>query len=161
MENIIIRQLEQTDNKAIAQIIRNSLAEFGANKQGTVYYDPTTDDLYSLFTISNAVYYVAELNGELVGGAGIFPTDALPDGYCELVKMYLKKEARGSGLGRHLIDKSLQWAKENGYTHCYLETMPELRKAVSVYEKFGFSYLNGPLGNSGHFGCDVWMIKEL
>jgi putative acetyltransferase len=161
MENITIRQLEQNDNKAIAQIIRNSLAEFGANKPGTVFYDPTTDDLYSLFKTTGAVYFIAELNGEVVGGAGIFPTDALPAGYCELVKMYLEKNVRGSGLGRHLIDKSLLWAKENGYTHCYLETMPELRKAVSVYEKFGFSYLNGPLGNSGHFGCDVWMIKEL
>jgi len=39
--------------------------------------------------------------------------------------------------------------------------MPELRKAVSVYEKFGFTYLTGPMGNTGHFGCDVWMIKEL
>ncbi len=30
--------------------------------------------------------------------------------------------------------------------------MPELRKAMSVYEKFGFKYLDGPLGNTGHFG---------
>ena len=48
-----------------------------------------------------------------------------------------------------------------GYKKVYLETMPELGKAVSVYEQFGFQYLNGPMGNTGHFGCDVWMIKEL
>ncbi|RTL60365.1 MAG: GNAT family N-acetyltransferase [Sphingobacteriales bacterium] len=161
MENIQIRQLQQDDNKAIAVIIRNSLAEFGANKPGTVFYDPTTDDLFTLFQTPGSVYFIAELDGEVVGGAGIFPTPALPEGYCELVKMYLKKEVRNMGLGRHLIDKALHWARKNGYTHCYLETMPELRKAVSVYEKFGFSYLNGPMGNSGHFGCDVWMIKAL
>ena len=39
--------------------------------------------------------------------------------------------------------------------------MPELGKAVSVYEKFGFAYLTGAMGNTGHFGCDVWMIKDL
>ena len=33
----------------LAQIIRTSLAEFGANKPGTVYFDPTTDALYELF----------------------------------------------------------------------------------------------------------------
>lgn len=161
MENVIIRELKQSDNKVIAQIIRDSLAEFGANKPGTVYYDPTTDDLFSLFKTPGAIYFIAELNNEVVGGAGIFPTQALPVGYCELVKMYLKKEVRGMGLGRYLINKNLEWAKANGYTHCYLETMPELRKAVSVYEKFGFNYLNGPLGESGHFGCDMWMLKAL
>jgi putative acetyltransferase len=161
MQNISIRLLGHADNNSIAEIIRNSLAEFGANKPGTVYYDPTTDDLYSLFKTKGAVYFIAELNNKIVGGAGIYPTDNLPVGYCELVKMYLKSEVRGMGLGRHLIDKCLLWARENNYTHCYLETMPELRKAVSVYEKFGFTYLTGPMGNSGHFGCDVWMVKEL
>jgi putative acetyltransferase len=48
-----------------------------------------------------------------------------------------------------------------GYTQVYLETMPELKKAVRVYEKFGFTYLTGPMGNSGHNGCDIWMIKTL
>jgi putative acetyltransferase len=43
----------------------------------------------------------------------------------------------------------------------YLETMPELRNAIGLYEKAGFTYLSGPMGNSGHFGCDLWMIKEL
>ena len=161
MENIDIRQIQETDSPSIAIIIRNSLAEFGANKPGTVFYDPTTDNLFALFQTKGSVYFIAELNGVIVGGAGIFPTDALPGGYCELVKMYLKSEVRDMGLGRHLINKCLQWAKENNYTHCYLETMPELRKAVSVYEKFGFTYLDGPMGNSGHFGCDVWMVKKL
>ncbi|MGE5106990.1 MAG: GNAT family N-acetyltransferase [Sphingobacteriales bacterium] len=161
MENIYIRQIQEADNQSVAAIIRASLAEFGANKPGTVYYDPTTDNLYNLFQTKGSVYFIAELNNKIVGGAGIYPTDNLPAGYCELVKMYLSKDVRGMGLGRHLIDKSLQWAKENNYTHCYLETMPELNKAVSVYEKFGFTYLTGPLGNSGHFGCDVWMVKEL
>ncbi|HET9057597.1 MAG TPA: GNAT family N-acetyltransferase [Chitinophagaceae bacterium] len=161
MKDITIRLLTAADNVAIAKIIRTSLEEFGANKPGTVYYDSTTDNLYELFQKKGAVYFIAEYNGDIVGGAGIYPTDNLPTGYCELVKMYLKKEIRGIGLGRHLIDDCLKWAKENNYTHCYLETMPELRKAVSVYEKFGFEYLQGPLGSSGHFGCDVWMVRQL
>jgi putative acetyltransferase len=32
---------------------------------------------------------------------------------------------------------------------------------VKVYEKFGFIYLDGPLGNTGHFGCNVWMLHKL
>ena len=159
---ICIRPIEARDNKSIASIIRTALEEFGANKPGTVYFDASTDDLYNLFkNQSGSVYFVAEENGVLLGGAGIFPTEGLPEGVCELVKMYLAKEARGKGLGQKMIQHVMNWAKENGYKTVYLETMPELAKAVKVYEHFGFEYLNGPMGNSGHCGCDLWMSKQL
>ena len=158
---INIRPIEIKDNTGLAVIIRNSLAEFGANKPGTVYFDPTTDTLHELFQLPGSFYLVAEQGYQLLGGAGIFPSGGLPQGVCELVKMYLHKDARGKGLGRLLIDSCLQKAKKMGYKSVYLETMPELGKAVSIYEKFGFRYLNRPMGNTGHFGCDVWMVKDL
>jgi putative acetyltransferase len=160
-DEVRIRAIEPTDDAALAVIIRDALAEFGANKPGTVFYDPTTDALFRLFREPGSLYYVAESKGRLLGGAGIFPTEGLPEGVCELVKMYLHGDTRGRGLGRLLIDKCLAEARTMGYKKVYLETMPELRKAVSVYEKFGFSYLDGPMGNTGHFGCDVWMLLTL
>lgn len=160
-ESITIRDIEPRDNAELAQIIRASLAEFGANKPGTVYFDPTTDNLYLLFREQGSHYYVAESGSTLLGGAGIFPSPGLPDGTCELVKMYLRPEARGKGLGRMLIDKCLETAREKGYKRVYLETMPELAKAVKTYERFGFRYLEGPMGNTGHFGCDVWMLLDI
>lgn len=160
MENVFIRTIQPADNKALAIIVRNTLAEFGANHPGTVYYDPTTDDLYHLFQKEKSIYYVALINNEIVGGAGIYPTDGLPPDTCELVKMYLLPKARGAGLGRELISRSLEFAKSTGYMKVYLESMPELKKALGIYEKFGFQYLDGPMGNSGHFGCDKWMLLE-
>lgn len=156
-----IRPIESRDNEALAKVIRTALAEFGANKPGTVYFDPTTDALFELFRTSGSYYYVATLDEKVVGGCGIFPTENLPQGTCELVKLYLAKEARGTGLGKQLMEQSMSWAKENGYTHVYLESMPELKKAVSIYEKVGFQPLDHPLGNSGHDGCDIWMLKAL
>jgi putative acetyltransferase len=78
-----------------------------------------------------------------------------------LVKLYLKNTARGTGLGKKLMLQSMEWAKANGYTQVYLESMPELAKAVSIYENVGFTRMNAPLGNSGHCGCDIWMTKQL
>lgn len=156
-----IRQIQPGDNPELALIVRTALTEFGANKPGTVYYDESTDHLFELFQTPGSCYFVAEEDMQLLGGAGLFPTPGLPEGWCELVKMYLRKEARGLGLGRKLIAHCLEEAKSRGYHTVYLETMPELRKAVAVYEKFGFEYLDGPVGNSGHFGCDVWMKKTL
>jgi putative acetyltransferase len=137
------------------------LAEFGANKPGTVFFDPTTDALYELFRTPGSVYFVALDANQVIGGCGIFPTENLPEGTCELVKLYVDQSARGKGLGKLLLEKSMHWAKNNGYTQVYLESMPELSKAVSIYEKLGFKNLPGPLGNSGHDGCDIWMIKTL
>ena len=161
MNEIILRTIQPADNTAIANIIRTSLTEFGVNKPGTVYYDESTDHLYELFCKKGSVYYVAEKNNELIGGGGIYPSDGLPEDVCELVKMYLKKEARGLGMGKELITKCIDFAASNGYKKVYLETFPELAQAVSVYKKFGFTYLDGPMGNTGHFGCDVWMMKKL
>ena len=158
---ILIRTIQPADNKDIAFIVRGALAEFGANKPGTVYYDEATDHLYEAFQIPASKYFIALDEQGLLGGAGIFPTPGLPEDTCELVKMYLTARARGKGLGKRMIEKCLEFAKEAGYKKVYLETMPELQKAVHVYEKFGFRYLNGPMGNTGHFGCSIWMLKEL
>lgn len=159
--NIHIRTIQPSDNKELAAIVRNTLAEFGANRPGTVYFDSSTDTLFELFQTPRSIYYVAINEEKPVGGAGIFPSAGLPRDTCELVKMYLLPEARGVGVGRLLIEKCLAFAKEAGYKKVYLETLPELKKAIHVYEKFNFTYLPGPMGNTGHFGCDVWMIREL
>ena len=161
MNHAVIRHILPSDNAALANVVRTSLAEFGANHPGTVYYDPTTDHLFELFQKPGSIYFVATLDDEVLGGGGIFPSGGLPDDTCELVKMYLKKSARGLGLGKSLIEKCIEFAKSKGYKNIYIESMPELKKALGIYEKFGFEYLNGPMGNTGHFGCKIWMMKKL
>ena len=161
MKEIHIRLINKNDNEALAVIIRSALKEFGANKPGTVYFDDTTDKLFELFQQPKAAYHVVTINNEVVGGGGIFFTEGLDADTCELVKLYLSPESRGLGLGKILINNCLHKAMEFGFKKVYLETMPELTSAVPMYENFGFTYLTGPMGNSGHGGCDIWMIKQL
>lgn len=162
LTDFTIRTIQPKDNAALARIIRTTLEEFGANKPGTVYFDETTDYLYELFSgRPHSVYHVAEWRGEVVGGGGIFPSPGLPEDTCELVKMYVLKKSRGTGVGRGLIQKSIDFAMEAGYKNIYLETMPELKQALNAYAKFGFEYIHHPIGNTGHFGCDLWMLKKL
>ena len=162
MDNdVCIRKIQAQDNAGIATIIRSTLAEFGANHPGTVYYDDATDHLYELFQQPASCYFIALLNGETVGGGGVYPTRGLPENTCELVKMYLLPVARGKGMGKMIINRCIATAQNMGYNNMYLETMPELEQAIIVYEKFGFEYLNGPMGESGHFGCSKWMLRAL
>lgn len=161
MHHVLVRKIKQTDNIALAKIIRDTLAEFKANKPGTVYFDDATDHLYEVFKKDKSIYFVAEYDDEIVGGAGIYPTENLAAGTCELVKLYLSQKGRGKGIGKILLQKCIDAAKEMGYKKIYLETMPELTIAIPMYEKYGFTYLTAAQGSSGHTGCDVWMIKDL
>ncbi len=159
---IIIRPIATGDNAALARTIRNTLTEFGAAKPGTAYYDKATDHLYELFQQTpRSAYFVAESAGEVLGGGGIFPTANLPADTVELVKLYLLPAARGRGVGKALIDHCLAAARAAGYARVYLETTEELTQAIPLYEKLGFTYLPEALGNSGHFGCQIWMARAV
>ena len=158
---MLIRKIVADDNSVMAEIIRNSLLEFNAAKPGTVYFDETTDHLSELFTEKKAAYFVIDINNKIAAGAGFFPTKGLPENTCELVKMYVDKKFRGKGYGQALLEKCIEEAKNEGYKKMYLESMPELKNAISMYKKNGFEYLHGPMGNSGHNGCDIRMIKDL
>jgi putative acetyltransferase len=158
---ISIEKIQPEDNQAIALLIREVLTEFGANKPGTVFTDPTTDHLYQLFQNQKSQYFIAKDDGIIVGGCGIYPTIGLPEGCIELVKLYVSKSHRSIGLGKQLMEKSIEAAISEGYHEVYLETLPELHIAVGLYEHLGFEYLDHPYGDSGHFACDLWMRKNL
>jgi putative acetyltransferase len=155
------RPIEVEDNKEIAELIRTVFKEFKIDRPGTVYFDPTTDNLYKLFREPGSEYWIALENGKIVGGCGVYPTPGLPEGCAELVKFYLASSHRGKGIGRQLMEKTFESSKEYGYRQLYLESLPELNRAISLYEKAGFKFIPGPMGNSGHFGCNIWMLKEL
>jgi len=159
--NIIIRQVRKEDNIVLAKIIREVFEEHNAPRAGTVYSDPTTDNLFDLFQISKAVLFVAEENSTILGCCGIYPTEGMPEKYVELVKYYLTPEARGKGIGKELMEHCISSAIEFGYKKLYLESLSQFSKAVSIYERQGFQKLSQPLGKSQHSTCNIWMIKEL
>lgn len=158
---IKIRKIKESDNKELATLIRVIFREFKIDKPGTVYTDPTTDHLYDVFKQEGSDYWLAEEDGVILGGCGIYPTAGLPNGCVELVKFYLSADARGKGIGKILMQKSIESAQHYGYNEVYLESFPELSTAIGMYEKAGFKKLDHALGNSGHFACNIWMLLVL
>lgn len=158
---ITIREIKKEDDPVISSVVESVLVEHGVNRPGTAYYYDSLNHMSDFYLIRNGIYFIGSFDGKVSGGAGIYPTDGLPEATCELVKMYLLPEARGKGLGKALIEKYIAFAHQNGYTKVYLETMPELQNAVRVYEKLGFTLIPNALGNSGHFVCTIRMIKDI
>jgi len=158
---MIIRKIKRKDNPHLAKMIRDVFEEFDAPRQGTVYSDPTTDKLYELFLTRGSVLWVSEEDGKTVGCCGIYPTEGLGSGRCELVKFYLAGTARGKGTGKSLLQHSIKSASKFGYSSVYLESLPHFSRAINMYECLGFERVEEPLGQSGHTGCSIWMLKEL
>ena len=159
--NYIIREIEPKDNLKIATVIRNVFEELDAPKVGTAYADPHLNTLFEVYQDENKIYFVVVKDEIILGGCGIGNLEDAEFKTCELQKMYLAKAARGKGIANELLQKCLTFAKQVGYDKCYIETLPFMKDAQKLYTKSGFTYIDGPLGSTGHNACDVFMIKDL
>src|SRR5690606_23687478 len=149
------------DDAQVAAVIRTVLIEMGVPKVGTAYADKTLDEMTATYNKDKAVYFVIEDQGKIIGGAGIAQLENFDGNICELQKMYFLQEARGKGLGTKMMEVCLNKAKSFGFEKCYLETLPYMKDAAKLYAKSGFEALEGPLGDTGHYSCDIWMLKTL
>ncbi len=156
-----IRQIQQRDNASMETVIKSVFHEFGLPTVGTAYADVETGMMYESYQGEKSIYFVIEKEGKIFGGAGIKPLGDFEHDVCELQKMYFSPEIRGKGLGKEILLKCLEKAKEFGFKTCYLETIPALKAAIHIYESIGFVHIDRALGNTGHFSCEVLMTKAL
>lgn len=161
MKNWVIRKIERQDNQSVAVLIRSVFDEMEIPKVGTAYEDPYLDLMFEEYNKPKSVYFVVEMEGEILGCAGIAPLENGDPNICELQKMYFSPKLRGLGIGGKLMEECLEQARNFGFENCYIETMPFMHAAQKLYRKSGFEYLDAPMGNTGHSSCPVWMLKKL
>ena len=155
-----IRAIVPADNSAVADVIRRVMPEFGASGPGFAIHDAEVDDMAAAYAQAGCAYFVVEADGRVCGGGGVAPLHGEPD-TCELRKMYFLPELRGRGVGNALIVCCLDAARALGYQQCYLETLTGMDAAQKLYEKHGFRRIPAALGNTGHFGCNRFYLRQL
>ena len=160
-KQVAIREIEIRDNTQVSRLVRSVLEEYGVPKVGSAYEDKALENMFLAYTIPKAIFFVVESGEKIIGCAGIAPLDNYEGNVCELQKMYLTKETRGQGLGKKMIKICLSKAREFGFLGCYLETMPYMKVAQKLYLEYGFTYIDAPMGCTGHTACPVYMYKEL
>ena len=100
--------------------------------------------------------YLAYYNGEAAGCIGLKNIDKKN---CEMKRLYVKPQFRGKNIGKLLVQKIITEAKEIGYSHMLLDTLPFLEKAIYLYKQFGFytidSYNNSPMSTSIYMRLDL------
>jgi GNAT superfamily N-acetyltransferase len=89
-------------------------------------YAPPTGDLL-----------LARTSGGMpVGCVGLRPIP--PEGCCEMKRLYVVPEARGTGIGKRLVEAAIQTAQRIGYREMRLDTLPSMTEAVALYRNCGF-----------------------
>ena len=159
LKSAVIRPIRRSDDQALSEIIRTVMPEFGAGGEGFAIHDPEVSHMSRAFRAPGSAYFVIDVDGLIMGGGGIAPLRGGEGRTCEIQKMYFRPELRGLGLGRKLLAQVLDKAKQLRYSTVYLETLRSMQAANHLYEEFGFRDSPTPLGNTGHCGCDRWMVK--
>lgn len=160
-EELVLRPIESRDDAAVATVIRTVMTEFGMNRPGFSIHDAEVDSMTAAYSRPRRAYFVVERAGRVVGVGGIAPLDGGAPDVCELKKMYFLPEVRGLGMGERMLRRCLTFAREAGFRRCYLETLKTMTQAQKLYQRLGFLPLSGPMGSTGHFGCDNWYALDL
>lgn len=157
-----IRPIAHADDAAMAAIIRTVMPEFGACGSGFAINDPEVDWMSRAYATPRSAYFVVQdADGRVLGGGGVAPLEGGDEATCELRKMYFLPEARGRGLGAAMMQQCLEAARGFGFRRCYLETLTGMDAAMRLYERSGFTRIDGPMGATGHGGCNTFYLLEL
>ncbi|HWQ79500.1 MAG TPA: GNAT family N-acetyltransferase [Anaerovoracaceae bacterium] len=112
--------------------------------------------LPGLYALPKGRLYLARYMGELAGCAALKPAE---DNNCEMKRLYVRREYRGHKIGKILIEKIIDDAKDMKYNTMKLDTLASLKEAISLYRYKGFyetePYYENPLENAIFMALDL------
>ena len=152
-EGVLIRAARREET----ELVRALFLEYAAGLDVDLAFQGFDDELAGL-PGNYVALLVAEQEGAVVGCVGVREFEP---GVAELKRLYVRRSARGGGLGRALTTHALARAREAGFASIRLDTLPTMAAATELYRRLGFQPLPRPLGATGHFSCDRWYALDL
>jgi putative acetyltransferase len=170
-----IRLANRSDEPAIQHVIRTVYDEYGWPWDPEDYHQ----DLYNIDTAyfdKGGMFWVGELDGEVVGTTALEIFPAFPDGDtlvmvngalrgagcdCSLERLYLLASARGQGIGRKLLQHTIDSAKSAGCSRMEIWSDKKLVEAHALYEKIGAKRIGDRLCHDPDQSPEWGMILDL
>ena len=166
--HVTLRTLTANDTEALEQVrqyFRNYAGWLGVDLSYQ-NFDQEMASLPGTYTAPQGRLFFAEVFGRPAGCVGVRP---LPesDGVCEMKRLYVDPEMRGSGVGARLALAAIKAAKEIGYRKLIIDTLPNMRMAVKLYRELGFTeapnYYDTPIEGTMFLALDLdnWSEEEI
>ena len=149
--------LKKEHDAAIAKIIRENLKANALDIPGTAYFDASLDSLSEFYSRPGRAYYVLLDGSKVLGGGGLAEHS---EGVCELQKLYLADSAKGRGFGYALMKLIEEKASALGYRRIYIETHTNLKAAIRLYERMGYTAIPRP-SSAVHGTMNLFYEKPL
>ena len=119
----------------------------------------TLGDPESTILAKGGQIYFVWADGEAVGCVALIPMN---DGVYELSKMAVAPKMRGLGIGRKLLEYTIEQARQRGATSLFLGSSSRLSNAVHLYESLGFRHVSPDSLPDMHYSrADVFMTMQL
>lgn len=160
--NVITRLYQHSDRRAFIDLNLDWIEESFSVEQSDL--DQLERPEKTILGVGGQII-VAELNGEVVGTGAILPPHHHPADdrkWLEIVKMSARKNIRGKGIGRAILEALIKQAREMQANAIWLETNSDLTAAIGLYEKCGFQHLTQvELWPTPYARCNVQMMLQL
>lgn len=113
-------------------------------------FDKELRELPGEYALPDGRLILCEFNGKPAGCIALKP---LEPGICEMKRLYVRPESRGSQLGFKLATHLIDEARRAGYTSMRLDTIRgSMDKAIALYRSLGFKeippYYPNPIANA-------------
>jgi ribosomal protein S18 acetylase RimI-like enzyme len=139
-----IRPVREHELEAVSAVNRAAYAEYAAYmaRERIERYLHNAGDVWSRMDVS--VLLVAVLEGKIVGSLTYFPpgpsaeAQHWPTGWAGLRLLAVDPAARGLGIGRKLMEASIERARSEGAPAIGLHTTEMMAIALAMYERMGF-----------------------
>jgi putative acetyltransferase len=133
--------------------VRDLFLEYAASLNFSLCFQDFETELEGLpgaYAPPQGTLLLAQSGGEFAGCVGVRPLAA---GRCEMKRLYVRGQYRGTGLGRRLAERAIAFARSAGYRSMLLDTLPQMEQATRLYRELGFVrcapyYDNTPIGSS-------------
>jgi ribosomal protein S18 acetylase RimI-like enzyme len=152
--NLRIRRAVSFDTASISSILFESFIELQPQYTQEGFWATACSPDHILARLEEGPIWVVLLNENMVGTVSVVARGQ---------ELYLRgmaviPSARGSHIGRKMLQHIEQYAAKNGFAYLTLATTPFLTRAIQLYEHYGFQRISDE--PEDYFGTPIYTMKK-